>query len=221
MEIYDLYKALREKYGKPLGQWTLWCKRPKTGEEREIVIVESILTQRANWNNVCMAVTNLKNAGMLGLQEILSAGDKELQYLIKPSGFYKTKCFRLKLLSDFIINECGGVEKTMKISSNKLRKKLLSLNGIGDETADDILLYAFDKPVFVIDEYTRRIVKKLHLTDNLSYRHLQTFFEEGLGRKKYALYQDFHALIVIEGKSTSQPKFFISIKNDLSDTKPW
>ena len=109
----------------------------------------------------------------------------------------------------------------MKISSNKLRKKLLSLNGIGDETADDILLYAFDKPVFVIDEYTRRIVKKLHLTDNLSYRHLQTFFEEGLGRKKYALYQDFHALIVIEGKSTSQPKFFISIKNDLSDTKPW
>ncbi len=203
MDIYLLYRTLREKYGKPSGQWSLWCKRPKTEEEKEQIIIESILTQRANWQNVCLAVNNLKNAGKIGLKQIISADDAVIQSLIRPSGFYKIKSVRLKTLAGFIVNGCGGIEKVVKIPCNTLRERLLLLNGIGNETADDILLYAFEKPVFVIDEYTRRLVKKLQLTDNLSYRHLQEFFEKGLSKKNYALYQDFHALIVIDGKSAT------------------
>lgn len=200
MNIYALYETLLKKHGKPQGQWSLWCKRPKTRKEKETVIIESVLTQRANWNNVCLAISNLNNAGTLGLKQILSAQEEKLQCLIKPSGFYKTKAIRLKTLSGFIVKECGGINGAGKIPAALLRERLLSLNGIGEETADDILLYAFEKPVFVIDEYTRRLVKKTELTDNFSYKHLQEFFEKGLGKKDYTLYQDFHALIVIGGK---------------------
>jgi len=206
MKMYELYEILREKHGEPGGQWVLWCKRPKTNHEKETVIIESILTQRANWKNVSIAVANLKNAGRLGLKQILSEKDEKLQSFIRPSGFYKTKSIRLKALAGFIINECGGIDSAMKIPCHELREKLLSLSGIGDETADDILLYAFEKPVFVIDEYTRRLVKELRLTKNFSYRHLQEFFEKGLGIRDYALYQDFHALIVINAKSSSRIK---------------
>ncbi|MCM8778154.1 MAG: endonuclease [Candidatus Omnitrophica bacterium] len=204
MDIYLLYKNLKKKYGKPKGQWALWCKRPKTKEEIEQVIIESVLTQRANWKNVCYAVSNLKNNGLLSLEKIVSIKEDELKELIRPSGFYKVKAKRLKELCNFVVNECGGVESAKKISLEIIRKNLLSLNGIGEETADDILLYAFEKPVFVIDEYTRRLVKRYNLTDKLSYKHLQEFFEKSLGKKDYALYQDFHALIVIDGKEENR-----------------
>lgn len=204
MDVYKIYETLKKKYGKPEGQWALWCKRPKTKEEKEQVIIESILTQRANWINVCYAVSNLKDAGLLSLEKIISSGEETLQLLIKPSGFYKIKSHRLKTLCNFIIKECGGIEKAEKIHCDVMRGKLLSLDGIGEETADDILLYGLEKPVFVIDEYTRRLVRRYNLTDNLSYRYLQEFFEKGLGKKDYALYQDFHALIVIDGKERNK-----------------
>ena len=202
-DLYKIYKALKKQYGKPEGQWKLWCKRPKTEKEKEQVIIESILTQRANWKNVCYAISNLKAAGLLSIKKIASTPEEKIQTLIRPSGFYKIKAKRLKALCNFIENECGGVEKAQKLSDDILREKLLSLNGIGEETADDILLYAFEKPFFVIDEYTRRLVRKFNLTDNFSYRHLQELFEKGLGKKDYVLYQDYHALIVIDGKGVN------------------
>jgi endonuclease-3 related protein len=90
-----------------------------------------------------------------------------------------------------------------KEDGKKLREKLLKLKGIGPETADSILLYALDKPVFVIDEYTRRLVKKRNLAKNFSYKFLQELFEKNL-KKDFRLYQDFHALIVIDGKKTKK-----------------
>ena len=88
-----------------------------------------------------------------------------------------------------------------KAELEELREELLKLKGIGPETADSILLYALDKPIFVIDEYTRRLVKKHNLADETNYQFLQKLFEENL-RKDYRLYQDFHALIVINGKNS-------------------
>jgi endonuclease-3 related protein len=85
----------------------------------------------------------------------------------------------------------------------ELREELLKLKGIGPETADSILLYALDKPIFVIDEYTRRLVEKQGLANNLSYAFLQKLFEENL-RRDFRLYQDFHALIVINGKNSKR-----------------
>ena len=198
-KIGGLYGELKKKYGKPKGQWSLWCKRPKTEKEKEQVIIESILTQRANWKNVQLATENLKKVGICGLKDILATETDKLALLVRPSGFYRQKTERLKNLCRFILETCGGIKKIRKIPTGRMRTELLSLHGIGPETADDILLYAFQRPVFVIDEYTRRKAKELSLRKAFSYQALQDLFEKSI-RKNYRLYQDLHALIVIDGK---------------------
>jgi len=200
INLDKLYKQLKKKYGPPKGQWSLWCKRPKTEKEREEVIIEAILTQRANWNNVRLAFGNLKREKMHRLKDIYQKGEKKLVPLIRPSGFYKTKANYLFHLAQFILKNYGGINKMKKENLQDLREKLLKLKGIGFETADSILLYALDKPIFVIDEYTRRFVKKHKLAKNLSYHFLQKLFE-GEIKRDFRLYQDFHALIVIDGKA--------------------
>ena len=199
--IEKLYRELRLKYGKPEGQWKLWCKRPKADFEREEVIFGAILTQRTNWKNVELALGNLKEARVNSFKSINRLEARGLAPLIKPSGFYRTKADYLISLVRFILKDYGSL--TLLINNEdfkKLREKLLGLKGVGLETADSILLYALDKPVFVIDEYTKRLVAKRNLSDNLSYSHLQELFQKSL-RKDFRLYQDFHALIVIDGKN--------------------
>ncbi|MGB9743442.1 MAG: endonuclease III domain-containing protein [Minisyncoccales bacterium] len=195
-----LYCELRKKYGQPAGQWCLWCQRPKTEKEEEEVIIGAILTQRTNWRNVERAMENLKKQGFASLRNIVRLGKKKIIPLIQPAGFYKTKANYLFNLARFIIETYGSVEKMKKIKVHQLREELLKLKGIGPETADSILLYALAKPIFVIDEYTRRLVKQRRLAKNLTYAYLQKLFEKNL-KKDYRLYQDFHALIVIDGKN--------------------
>jgi len=200
MSVFEkLYKELKKKYGCPKGQWVLWCKRPKTGREREEVAIGTILTQRTNWKNAESALDNLKRE-KISLKDIYRPGKKRIAFFIKPSGFYRAKAGYLSNLAEFIFGNYGGLEKLKKANLEELRGQLLGLKGVGPETADSILLYALDKPVFVIDEYTRRLVKKRGLSDNLSYPFLQKLFEKNL-RKDFRLYQDFHALIVIDGKN--------------------
>lgn len=201
MNIFEkLYQELEKKYDKPQGQWRLWCQRLKTNKEREEVIIGAILTQRTNWNNVELTLKNLKKAKIDSLKDIYQLGPLKLENLIKPSGFYKVKAQYLFNLAQFVIKTYGTIEKMKKVETKELREQLLSLKGIGPETADSILLYALDKPSFVIDEYTRRLIKKRNLAKNLSYAFLQKLFEKNL-RKDFRLYQDFHALIVIDGKN--------------------
>ena len=200
-----LYKELRKKHGRPADQWALWCKRPKTEKEREKVIIEAILTQRANWKNVQLAWEKLKRAKIISLKKISKTNLKKLASLIKPSGFYLSKAKYLLNLARFIIENYQGLKEFKKQKAPILRKGLLKLKGIGPETADSILLYALDKPVFVIDEYTRRLIKEKGLAKNFSYDFLQNLFEKNL-RKDFRLYQDFHALIVIEGKEKNKQK---------------
>ncbi|MBI4101534.1 MAG: endonuclease [Candidatus Nealsonbacteria bacterium] len=194
-----LYQELRRKYGKPEGQWGMWCKRPKTRSEKEEVVVGAILTQRTNWKNVGLAMANLKKAKIKSIKDICRSGASKLALKIKPSGFYQTKAGYLFGLAKFVIKR-GGLDGLRGTDPDKLREELLELKGVGPETADSILLYALDKPVFVIDEYTRRLVKKRKLARNLSYSFLQKRFEENL-RKDFRLFQDFHALVVIDGKN--------------------
>ena len=203
-KIVKLYEKLLEKYGQPEGQWKLWCKRPKNSRQREEVIVGAILTQRANWKNVILAIDNLKKAKIYTLSAIHRLGlrnKNKLADLIRPSGFYKQKCDYLLEMAEFF-KKSGGVKRVQKIELKELREKLLDLYGVGPETADSILLYGLDKPIFVIDEYTKRLVKKEKLARDLSYDYLQKLFESNLPRD-FALYQDFHALIVINGKISS------------------
>jgi len=217
-----VYKELKIKYGKPSGQWKLWCKRPKSEKERTEVIIGAVLTQRTNWKNVQLAINNLKKAKINSLRGIYRTGKRSLAPLIKPAGFYKTKSRYLFSLIKFIFKKYGSLAKMKRQDVEELREKLLKIKGIGPETADSILLYALDKPVFVIDEYTRRLIKKRKLSQNLSYDFLQKLFEKNLKprsriwtnchlrskskfhygvKRDFRLYQDFHAVIVIDGKN--------------------
>lgn len=201
MNVFEkLYKELKNKYGFPKGQWKLWCKRPKTKREREEVIIGAVLTQRTNWNNVELVSDNLRKAKADSLRTIHRLGKRKLSPLIRSSGFYRAKADCLLALAGFILKDCGGLDKMKKSGRRELRERLLQLKGIGPETADSILLYALDKPCFVVDEYTRRLVERRGLADNLSYAFLQETFEKNL-KRDFRLYQDFHALIVIDGKN--------------------
>ena len=224
--IMGWYKKLRSAHGKPSGQWILWCKRPKTDKERDQVMMEAILTQRTNWRNVEQAIAALEKRRLLSLDAFLNAYRKNparAALLIKPSGFYQQKAARLAGLATFVKKRYGAIAVMKRVLASpnasqggplaRMRTELLSLNGIGPETADSILLYALDKPIFVIDEYTRRF---LNTKENQFYRRparrgqggsalkatyneLQNFFQNNL-KKDYRLYQDFQALIVIDGK---------------------
>lgn len=195
-----LYRQLKNQYGRPKEQWSLWCKRPKTRKEKEEVLIGAILTQRTNWRNVELAMNNLKRVRADCLKGLCRLGVKRLAPLIRPAGFYQTKAAYLLALAEFVLKNYGDLEKMAMAETLELRRQLLDLKGIGPETADSILLYGLAKPVFVIDEYTRRLVKARGLTRDLSYDFLQKLFEENL-RKDFRLYQDFHALIVIAGKN--------------------
>ena len=104
--IQALYAELKREYGKPGGQWSLWCKRPKTFKEKELIAIEAILTKRANWKNVQLAVANIKKADCLGMKNILATEDRKLSLLVRPSGFYKQKAERLKILARFLLEDC-------------------------------------------------------------------------------------------------------------------
>lgn len=199
--IVRLYKLLRSKYGHPRGQWRLWCKRPKTTAEKEQVIIEAILTQRTNWRNVELAIAAMKKQRIVSLQGLLRSYRKRphaLHPLIRPTGFYQNKARSILSLAAYVIQH-GGMRSLKQKNVHGLREELLALPGVGPETADSIVLYALHKPSFVIDEYTRRLVERERISKNLSYDSLKKLFENSM-RKDYRLYQDFHALIVIDGK---------------------
>lgn len=210
--IMRWYKKLRGIYGAPQGQWTLWCRRPKTDSEREQVMMEAILTQRTNWRNVELAIAALRKARLLSLSVFARAYRKDpvrTALLIKSSGFYQQKAERLCGLAEYVQIRYGGIAAMKKALPARLRDELLLLNGIGPETADSILLYALDKSIFVVDEYTRRFLFKIKKMCNTfqpsqeivtdSYNNIQKLFEKNLKKDPW-LYQDFHALIVIDGK---------------------
>lgn len=143
---------------------------------------------------------NLREAQLLSLQRIADLPNlKQLTDLIKPAGFYQTKPRRLFDFCSFVTKEYGSLEKLMAEDLEVALDKLLAINGIGPETADVLLLYVLDKPSFVIDEYTKRLVKKRNLATNLTYDHLKELFEQSLPRD-VKLYQDFHVLLIIEEK---------------------
>ena len=202
-EIHRLYFDLFKKYGSPEQYWPQWCKKEKSLCDREIIALGAILTQRTSWRNAETALINLKKAGLLSLEKIAELGSyKPLISLIKAAGFYQTKPKRLFDFCRFAIKEYGGLRGLLKENLEEARVKLFSLYGIGPETADTILLYALDKSSFVIDEYTRRLVKKEGWGTNLSYEYLKSLFEKSLP-VDVKIYQDFHALIIFSQKEGS------------------
>lgn len=191
-QIEEIFKILFDRYG-PQYWWP--------AETPFEVIVGAILTQATNWNNVEKAINNLKKHNLLDPYSIHNISEKDLSNLIKPCGFYKIKAKRLKSFIEFFINKFDGNISKMNIyPTSYLRKELLKINGIGMETADSILLYALNRPVFVIDNYTKRLFHCLGLGDYKSpYEKWQQTFHNFLF-PIYQLYQEYHALIVEHGK---------------------
>ncbi len=187
-KIHSLYKQLLKKFG-PQFWW------PADSDYE--VVLGAILTQNTNWKNVEKAILNLKNANKLDENEILEIKINELEELIRPSGFYKQKAERLKLATNKWLEL-----KNKKLSIEELRKELLSVKGIGKETADSIILYAFHKPIFVIDTYTRRFCKKYLEFESKEYDEYRNLFESNLP-KDVKLFKEYHALIVEWAKNSN------------------
>jgi endonuclease III related protein len=163
------------------------------------ISVGAILTQNCAWRNVEKAIDNLKKKGLLEISTLHALSVNDLAQIIRPSGFYNLKSKRLKAFVDVVVNEFNGsFELLRRYETTTLRARLLAITGIGPETADSILLYALEKPVFVIDAYTRRFLANHGLRNvqrDASYQELQRFFMDYLPRDTY-LYNEFHALIV-------------------------
>ena len=169
------------------------------------VMVGAILTQNTSWQGVEKAINNLKRSHMLSPEAIISAQREDLAQQLKPSGYFNIKAQRLSNYCHWYIEQ-GGLKGLEVQATDVLRCGLLSVNGIGPETADDILLYAFERPVFVIDSYTRRLFSRLgEIEGDEDYEMLRGWFETHLsdGRcedSQVALFNEYHGLIVSHAK---------------------
>ncbi|MCL0049165.1 endonuclease III domain-containing protein [Dehalococcoidia bacterium] len=193
-ELEQIYHCLLDHYG-PQHWWP--------ADEPFEVIIGAILTQSAAWANVEKAILNLKEAGILSPASLNRIPVGELADLIHPSGYYNAKARKIKAFVERLGESYGGsLERMFALHITALRRELLSIYGIGQETADSIILYAARKPVFVIDAYTGRIVARLGLSTNkASYTALQALFMDHLPHDE-KLYNEYHALLVRHGKET-------------------
>lgn len=179
-------------------------------ETRFEVIVGAILTQFVSWKNVTIAIDNLKNSGLLSIEGICKAESEELEELIRSTRFYKQKAKKLKGFCKHVKDKYNGVlNEFLSKDMLELRNELLSLYGIGEETADSIILYAAEKPIFVVDAYTRRIYSRLgFFNEDISYREMQDFFMDNL-KHDVQMFNEYHALIDGVGNnfcSNTKPK---------------
>jgi endonuclease-3 related protein len=171
------------------------------------VIIGAILTQSTNWNNVEKALNNLKSNNLLSPQALKSIPPKKLASLIRPAGYFNVKAKRLKSFISFLFSEYDGhLGRMKKEDLCLLRKKLLNVNGIGPETADSILLYAFDKPIFVVDAYTKRVLYRHNIVSHdADYDTIQEIFMKSMDHD-VQVFNEYHALIVRLGKDFCKSK---------------
>lgn len=196
--LLDVYRRLLARYGRQ--HW--W-----PGESKLEIIVGAILTQSTSWRSVERAIGNLKSASYLSLKGLRDIAEDELAVIIKPAGFFNAKARKIKaFVSHLWYYYDGDLESLLSKETAELRAELLSVHGIGEETADDIIVYAAGKPSFVTDSYTRRVVKRLGLAPNTdSYRAYQNLFHESLPHDA-ALYNEYHALLDEHAKTTCKPE---------------
>ena len=177
------------------------------GDTKIEIILGAILTQNTAWANVEKAIKNIKRAKVLSVSRLSGVSEKKLARLIRPSGYYNIKANRIKNFLRFLNTRySGSIDKMFGSRLYKLREALLAVKGIGQETADSILLYAGNKPVFVVDAYTKRVFSRHgFINEDADYEEAQSLFMDNLGKDK-GLFNEFHALIVELGKSVCKSK---------------
>jgi len=193
-----VFRRLQAAYG-PLHWWP--------GESPFEIAVGAILAQNTAWTNVRRALENMRSARIWSISAIHRTPRERLAAVIRPSGYFNTKARKLKEFTSFITNGFGGdLDACLNLPLDELRRRLLEVWGIGEETADDIVLYAAGKPSFVVDAYTRRIIDRLgwHV-DGKRYADYQALFHDRLPADT-GLFNDYHALFVRHGARTCRPK---------------
>ncbi len=189
-QLLDVYQGMLAAYG-PQQWWP--------ADSAFEVAVGAVLTQNTNWSNVERAIANLRQADVLTLPAIRRLPKDQLAQLIRPAGYYNLKTERLLQLCDYLAS-CQDLDELRELPLDEARSGLLSVWGIGPETADDILLYALDRPVFVIDAYTRRLLVRIGLASGgEDYEQLRRGFERALP-PDVALFKQYHALVVEHAK---------------------
>ena len=196
--LLKIYHSLYHYFG-PLNWWP--------GDTPFEVMAGAILTQNTSWSNAEKAINNLKKENLLEPRKLYGISQEELARLLKPSGYYNIKAKRLKnFVNLFVNNFKGSTEKMFSGDGRELRKKLLKVNGVGPETADSILLYAGKKAFFVVDTYTKRIFSRHELiSEDSTYNQIQEFFNQNLD-PDVELFNEFHAQIVMLGKTICTSK---------------
>jgi endonuclease-3 related protein len=216
-KLLMLYKKLLGFFGFQ-GWWPVTDtknNKPSYGKRKNLteaqkfeVFVGAILTQSTSWKNVEKALQNLKKNNLFSPQKINRVSLKKLALIIKPSGYFNQKAIKLKKACSHLKKYDYSLNKFFKKPLKELREELLSIHGIGNETADSIILYAAQKPIFVVDAYTKRILTRFLGQQFSDYLETQKFFHTHL-KKDTQLFNEFHALLVALGKNfclKSKPK---------------
>ena len=190
--IFEIYKTLLKKFGKQ-GWWPTtkanslipvydknFPKKRRTEREKLEIAIGAILTQNTTWKNVEKAIKNLKKNGLLNRKKLKEISVEELANYIRSSGYFKQKAKKIKAYIEF--------------KGKVTRKNLLKIWGVGEETADSILLYAYNKPIFVIDAYTKRILSRIGFNAK-TYEEFQNIFHNNL-RRNHIIFNEYHALLV-------------------------
>ena len=202
-ELREAYRLMRKEFGH--RNW--W-----PGDTSFEICVGAILTQNTSWKNVEHAITNLKEAKALSARKIYVLSHKRLAQLIRPTGYFNIKAKRLRNFVDVLVEKHGGsLKRMMDGSTHSVRDRLLSINGIGPETADSMLLYAGNHHSFVIDAYTKRIFSRHSWCNEKSgYDELQSLCESSLNQKSGShqldYWQDYHAQLVGTGNRYCKPR---------------
>ena len=196
--LIELYQTMHSALG-PQDWWP--------GESPLEVVVGAVLVQNTAWRNVERAIANLKSENLLNVECLHRAQTERLEQLLQPAGYFRVKTKRLQHVIRFFVEQHGGsLDNLFALPIDQARQQLLSVNGVGPETADSILLYAGELPRFVVDAYTRRILLRHNwIAPPATYDAMQQLFERRL-EADVALYNEYHALIVRVGNEFCRAK---------------
>jgi endonuclease-3 related protein len=197
-QLTEIYQLLFDHFG-PQRWWP--------GETQFEIVIGAILTQNTSWANVERAIANLKSADLLSPERLHHLDLTQLGELIRPAGYYNIKAKRLINFVNWLFdNYDGQLTNLENLDTTRLRAELLAISGIGRETADSILLYAFNRPIFVVDAYTARVVFRHRLiTPEADYEQIRELFQSNLPQD-IQLFNEYHALLVRVGKEFCRPK---------------
>ncbi len=216
--LSQVYRRLLAAYG-PQGWWPVTANggdtpayRPRffgslDESFRTEIALGAILTQNTAWTNVVKALANLRKAGLKHLSDIQGAPLMKIERLIRPAGYFRQKARKLRIFSEHVLRKAEAFSSYLTLPTSRLRDDLLSVWGIGPETADSILLYAARRPVFVVDAYTKRILGRMGYfhEDKASYGDIQRLCMGHLPRR-HEIYNEMHALFVAHAKNHCRSK---------------